>query len=154
MFKTHLLFSVLIGIVFSLFLKPENIFLFLFLVILFGVLPDIDHHKSWIGRKFKGLSFLLKFVFKHRGIFHSIFPILMLYLVFLYHGLVEAAVAMAVGYFGHLLIDGLTLNGINFLHPVSNFRIKGFIRTGSLFEKGFLILLLLGIGYTLRILAI
>ncbi|MBW3018092.1 hypothetical protein KY325_02965, partial [Candidatus Woesearchaeota archaeon] len=42
--------------------------------------------------------------------------------------------AVAVGYGAHLLSDSLTKMGINFIHPLKQLRIQGFVETGSLLE--------------------
>ena len=152
MFKTHLMFSFLIGLLMIFFFNIGNKFLFLFFVLFFGALPDIDHYKSWIGRKLKVLSFLINLFSKHRGIFHSIFPVLILYGVFLYYGLKEIALASAIGYLSHLAMDSLTKTGINFLYPVSKFKIRGFIRTGGFLELVLLFFFLITSAYILKIL--
>lgn len=134
MFKTHLAFGFLIGL---LSLKIFNVaypFLFVFLVTIFSSLPDIDHPKSKIGRKLFFLSIPISFVFKHRGFFHSIFPALILFFVLNYFNMNFLALAVAVGYISHLLGDAVTKEGINFLHPISTFRIQGPMRTGAALE--------------------
>ena len=152
MFKTHLMFSFLIGLLVILSFNIDNNFLFLLLVLFFGALPDIDHHKSWIGRRFRILSFLVNLVSKHRGIFHSIFHVLILYGIFLYYGLKEVALAAAIGYLSHLVMDALTKTGTNFLYPFSKFKIRGFIRTGGFLELVLLFLFLITSAYILKIL--
>lgn len=151
MFKTHLMFSFLIGLLIILSFNINNKLLFLFFVLFFGALPDIDHYKSWIGRKLKVLSFLVNIFSKHRGIFHSIFPVLVLYGVFLYYNLNEVALAAAIGYLSHLAMDALTKTGINFLYPFSKFKIRGFIRTGGFLELILLFLFLITSVYILKI---
>ncbi len=39
-----------------------------------------------------------------------------------------------IGYLSHLLSDALTVSGVNFLHPVAKFKIRGPVRTGTFFE--------------------
>src|SRR3989344_6673101 len=152
MFKTHLMFSFLIGLLMILSFNVDNNFLFLLVLLFFGALPDIDHYKSWIGRKLRVLSFLINIFSKHRGIFHSIFPVLILYGIFLYCGLKEIALAAAIGYLSHLVMDALTKTGTNFLYPFSKFKIRGFIRTGGFLELVLLFFFFILSAYILKIL--
>ncbi len=50
-------------------------------VTLGSVLPDIDEPKSYIGRRSKGVSVVVKRLFGHRGMMHSILPCLLLILL-------------------------------------------------------------------------
>ncbi len=143
MFKTHLAFGFLIGLISLKFLNISNPFVFLILITIFSSLPDIDHPKSKIGRKFPFLSWPINLIFKHRGFFHSIFPSFILFFVFHYFNLDIIAFPIALGYIAHLLGDSLTKEGINFLHPFSTFRIQGPIRTGGFLELIMLLFILI-----------
>lgn len=151
MFKTHLMFSFLVGLLVILSFNIDNSIFFLVVVLFFGSLPDIDHHKSWIGGRFKVVSFLINTFSKHRGIFHSIFPVLILYGIFLYYGLREIGLAAAMGYLSHLVLDALTKTGINLLYPISKFKIRGFIGTGGFVELVLLFLFLITSAYIVKI---
>jgi len=135
MYKSHLVFGIFIGIVYLLlFGVSGNKYLFLSFVGLAALFPDIDHENSKIGNKVKGLSFLIRNVFGHRGFFHSIFPAVILYFVFVYiFNLKLIGLGIAVGYISHLMSDALTVTGVNFLHPFKA-KVSGFIRTGSILE--------------------
>ncbi len=141
MFRTHFMFSFLVGLLFILFFKFDSWFLFLLLVLIFGSLPDIDHSKSWIGRKLRPLSSLVELFFKHRGFFHSIFPVLILFGIFVHYSLIGIAIAVSIGYLGHLFIDALTKKGVSFLYPFSRFRVRGFVKSGGTLENVFFFLL-------------
>ena len=143
MFKTHLAFSLLIALLIITFFNIQNMIYFMIILILASSFPDIDSDKSKIGRKFPIFSKLINLFFVHSGIFHSIFPPLILLFAFWYFNLFYIGLAIFIGYLTHLIGDSLTLEGINFLYPFSSFRIKGLIRTGSLIES-LLFLILLG----------
>ncbi len=140
MFKTHLAFGFLVGLLLMPFLHPANQIAYIILVMLGAALSDIDHPESKIGRHFKILGFL----FEHRGFFHSIFalPLVALIVYLITHNYLYA-LPILIGYLSHLLIDALTLEGVMLFHPFSNFRIRGFFRTGSFSEYIILLLLIL-----------
>lgn len=139
MFYTHLAFALLTSLIAIKFLHVSNIYLFILVACFVALLPDIDDASSKLGRKHK----IISRIFSHRGILHSIFPPLILYLLFNFLNYNTIALGILIGYLSHLFIDAFTLQGINFLHPFSSFRISGFIRTGKLLE---LILFLIFIG--------
>ena len=131
LFKTHLAFGFLAGLLALNIFNPANVILFFTLVLIGSILPDIDHPKSKIGRKIKIIGFL----FEHRGFFHSL-----LFLIFLYIFSVllfknnSFILPLFIGYSSHLFIDSFNHLGIMPLHPLSRFRIKGFVKTGALAE--------------------
>ncbi len=133
-FRTHYAFGFLVSVLFMQFVSVPYPFLFVGLVTLLSSLPDIDTKNSRIGRKVWFLSIPISLVFKHRGFFHSVFPALILFFVLRSFGWDFLALVIVVAYMGHLLGDAMTVEGVNFLHPVSTFRIQGFMRTGSSFE--------------------
>src|SRR3989344_7947276 len=143
MFKTHLAFSLFIALLIITFFNITDKLIFIFILTISSSFPDIDSDKSKIGRRFPIISKLINLLFGHRGIFHSIFPPLILLFAFWYLNLFYIGLAVFIGYLTHLIGDSLTLEGINFLYPFSSFRIKGLIRTGSLIES-LLFFILLG----------
>ena len=72
MFRTHLAFALLVGLL-TMSLFDLNKYLFVSLVLFAGILPDIDYPRSKIGKKLRAVSVPIKFLFGHRGIFHSVF---------------------------------------------------------------------------------
>ncbi|HLC58244.1 MAG TPA: metal-dependent hydrolase [Candidatus Nanoarchaeia archaeon] len=134
MYKTHLALGFLIGILTSEFLGGSHPIIYIILVTFFSSLPDIDHPKSKIGRKFPFISWPINLIFSHRGFFHSVFPPIILLIVFKYFNLDIIAYPIAVGYIAHLLGDTITKEGITFFHPVSKFRLRGPMRTGRFLE--------------------
>ncbi|MFC1800682.1 metal-dependent hydrolase [Nanoarchaeota archaeon] len=133
LWKTHLAFGLLAALITRSFVNTGNIFIFFALVLIGALLPDIDHPNSKINQKLK-ITKIFGYIFKHRGIFHTLFFALLL------PGLIYFSVgkpygtALFIGYLSHLLIDGLTVSGINFLHPIANLRISGFVETGTMAE--------------------
>ena len=141
MFRTHLVFSFLIGLLIISSFDIQNKTIFIIILLIASVLPDIDSYKSKIGKKVKPLSFLINIFLGHRGIFHSLF-LLILILLFIMLINYEITAAFFIGYLSHLVLDSLTPEGVMFLYPFSKKRIQGFIRTGSLFENILFVLLL------------
>ncbi|MBD3361317.1 metal-dependent hydrolase [Candidatus Woesearchaeota archaeon] len=133
MYHTHLVFGLLFALLVLAFINPANKYIFLAVVVLAALLPDIDHENSKINSKIPGLRFLSK-VFGHRGFLHSIWIPLALWLIidFGFHSRYGSAVF--IGYLSHLFSDGLTRSGINIVHPFKQLRIQGFIETGSVLE--------------------
>ena len=134
MFKTHLAFGLLIAILTLQVFNIQYPIPYLLIVMLASGLPDIDHPKSKYGRKLFFLSIPISWVSKHRGIFHSVFPPLVIFAVSYYYHYTFIGLAIFIGYISHLIGDALTKQGINFLHPFSTFEIRGPISTGALFE--------------------
>lgn len=126
-FYTHLAFGFLMGLIFLIILRPGNQILFMGLCLIGSACPDIDHPKSKLGQWFKPIGWL----FEHRGFFHSIFPLMILFLL---SKLNPLFIPFLIGYASHILIDMTTKQGILFIHPFINIRISGFIRTGSILE--------------------
>ena len=130
---THVVFALLI----SLLLKFN---FFMVLICLFGsLLPDIDSPKSLIGWIFRPLSNFFELIFGHRGIFHSLFfAILLSGVIWMFSH--RFALAFFIGYLSHLLIDGFTRQGVRLFYPFKA-RLKGFCKTGGIFEYVLLLVL-------------
>lgn len=144
MYKTHLAFGLLVGLlILNFFSNGWSRYIFLVFVLIGSILPDIDIPNSKMSRKVKPLSVVVNFFSKHRGIFHTIFPAILLFIIAFSFNQKIIGYGLLVGYFSHLLADGLTQSGINFLHPIANLRLKGFVRTGSFLETCLFIALVL-----------
>lgn len=141
MFRTHLIFSFFICLLIINSFDIQNKTVFIIIILIASALPDIDSHKSKIGRNIKPVSFLINLFFRHRGIFHSPFVLILISMLIaiINH---EIAIAFFIGYLSHLVLDSLTPSGIMLFYPFSKKRTKGFIRTGSLWENILFILLL------------
>lgn len=141
--NTHLIFGLLFGLFWISFFGVSNKWFFLGFVLFASLLPDIDHPQSKIGRKVKPISWLINNLFGHRGFFHSIWPVLILYIVFVYLlGWGLAGLGLCIGFMSHLVSDSLTLEGVNFGHPFKA-RVSGFIRTGGISEWIFFAIVLI-----------
>lgn len=150
MYYTHLAFGFLVSLLAIDFLNIKNKLLFVLIAIFFSIFPDIDERKSKIGKKYRKISWIINFIFGHRGFFHSIFIPLILFFV-LYNINNEMGIAVLVGYFSHLFMDALTKNGIRPLYPLINKRINGFIKTNSIIEKMFFLIIILLILYEMSL---
>ena len=131
--RTHLVIASLVGVVLAPFVWPDQPWMFIALVSLGGLLPDVDHEKSKIN-KWVPVTRIVPLFFRHRGFFHSVFPMLFIggglwYADFPFQGL-----AVAIGYASHLLSDCCTREGCNLLHPISTFRVQGPFTTGTIIE--------------------
>ena len=148
LFWTHLI----VGIFMALLLYPISTSHITFIVVLIisSLLPDIDSPTSKIGRN--GVSKTFSAFFKHRGIVHSVFFIVLIYFI-LRSFWMEASLPFLIGYSTHLVLDLLTPRGLKPFWPFKK-RIKGFIRSGSLFEVFFFIVFLIldAILFSIRLL--
>lgn len=121
---THLLFSFLFGSLFLDYFFPGSLIakiIFASLLLAGTFLPDLD-------LKIPAL--------KHRGIFHTIWPVIIILIVNVAFAkyLPFPIIALAIGYGSHLLADSLTKFGIAPLFPLSKQEIRGPIKTGSISE--------------------
>lgn len=140
LFKTHLMFGVfLITVLYPFFpsiFSAKNLFsqiIFCAILLTSTSLPDIDTKESKISRKIPVLPQILSLFTAHRGIIHSIYPIILISAI-LYPYNSFYTLAFIIGYLSHLILDAITIQGINFLHPFAQFHVKGFIKTGSILE--------------------
>ena len=143
MYYTHAAFGLLLSLVYIDFFSVESQVIFVFLALFFSLFPDIDESKSKIGRENKILSKTINFFFGHRGIFHTIWiPVLLFLILLLFNVKVIIGIAILIGYISHLFLDAITKQGIKPFYPIYNKRISGFIRTNSIIEKGFFIIII------------
>lgn len=90
-----------------------------------SILPDIDHHNSFLG---KNIPFVSK-IFKHRGFTHSL---LFAIIIWLFNQWI------AYGILVHIFLDLMTHNGIVLFYPSNNrirFPLAKYVITNGLFEK-------------------
>jgi inner membrane protein len=106
---------------------------------LLGVIfVDIDSCGSKIGRRL----WFLSWIFKHRGVVHSLLVCLVLSLIVGGFSL-WAGFGFFVGYASHLILDCFTKMGVVLFWPLK-FRVRGFVRSGSWVEDVIFVLLLFG----------
>ncbi|MES5837493.1 metal-dependent hydrolase [Bacillus cereus group sp. MG11] len=103
-----------------------------------GLLLDIDHPDSKMGRKFRFLSWGINKVFGHRGLTHTlIFTMLLSILLFFcttfFDGYLQVlysqfVIGITVGCLSHLLLDSMTKAGVPLFYPFTkkHFRIAKF----------------------------
>jgi len=127
-FRTHLIIALFFILIF--FQYIENPIVFLPVVLLATIIPDIDSRFSRIGH-YK-IFRIFNFFVKHRGITHS-FTFLAIVSVLIFFSFKEILLPFVLAYSLHLLLDGFTLSGISPFYPLK-FRIKGRIKTGGIIE--------------------
>lgn len=143
LFHTH----ILLGIVFFLLLKNffhvGNSWILFLLVLLGSILPDIDERKSKMNRWSGIIGEIVSFFAKHRGIFHSLLFVGVLFLLIWNIWGLHYGIALFIGYIAHLFGDALTPMGIKPFYPFSKYSIRGPIRTGGMWETVILVLLII-----------
>lgn len=112
-----------------------------------ALFPDIDEPNSTIGRRIPG-SFLVKFLFGHRGFWHSLLAAALLYLILLGVASNAIAVLFVAGYISHLLLDACTPSGVPFLYPIKRNYSLNLIKTGGIIEHAFLVVMLTALFFT------
>lgn len=131
--KTHLA----IGIFAALLVvdKVANTLVFIPVVLIASLLPDIDTHVSTLGR---GLIFRpLQWLTRHRGILHS-FTIACAVALFFAFYIPVLAFPFFLGYGLHLLVDSFTVEGIQPFWPLRN-KSEGKLRVGGSIEHAIFI---------------
>ncbi len=144
MWYTHLIFAMLIFLVVKLPLKWP--WLALPVCLLASLMPDIDTHRSKLGRKAGFVSRLIEILFNHRGIVHSIFAALAFF-VLLFTASATIGIspvysyAFVLGYISHLFLDSLNPYGVAWLAPLTGKRVRSKIRTNGIGETIVLVLI-------------
>lgn len=90
-----------------------------FVVAMIGaLLPDIDHHKSRVGRLLPFISIPLHGLLGHRGALHSLLAVFGIYYLNSFFP-IPLVHSLSFGYIGHLVGDMATKSGVNLFWPVS-----------------------------------
>ncbi|MFT4250494.1 MAG: metal-dependent hydrolase [Candidatus Woesearchaeota archaeon] len=129
--RTHLLFGLLLCVVWLEFVSSENALLSVLLILFASVLPDIDEKTSLLGRRVPLLSYFTK----HRSFFHSIFFLVICIILLSFLVSINHVLAFSAGFLSHLLLDMLTPMGVKPFWP-SEVKLRGFVRVGGVLEKG------------------
>ena len=126
--------------------------------VLGALLPDIDHPKSWLGRRIPFISLPIAAVFGHRGITHSLVAVAGVAAA-LYQGLEHwsldtrwglLAAGLCAGYASHLVGDFATHGGVPLLWPSKQrYSLPLTFLTGGVFERLLFLGLVLGAAYLL-----
>ena len=89
-----------------------------------GLMPDLDHPQSTLGRRIPVISYPLSHLFGHRGFTHSLLMVVLLLVVLAsmtasptYEGLRWMVMPLIVGYLSHILGDALTPPGVPLFYP-------------------------------------
>ena len=118
------------------------------LSVLGSLLPDIDHPKSWIGKRARPVSDVLAMSLGHRGVTHSLVALVGCAWLLLDQGWSREIVApLAVGYMSHLAADLLTPGGLRLAWPFRGTWSLPLCRTGSPFEPLVVAILLCFAGW-------
>ncbi len=146
LFRTHVLLGILMFLFLRPFLSGGNEILFFALVLVGSILPDMDEPRSTVARWGGLFGSLTGFIFRHRGILHSLpfalavcGALALLWKPFYAGGLF-------LGYTAHLLGDSITPRGVRMLYPFSPQVMRGPVRVGGWAEKiiyGLLIFLII-----------
>lgn len=92
-----------------------------------GLLPDIDHPGSKMGRALYPIAWVVNKLFGHRGATHSLLALLLTSILFLLPSFLldgfpaflytQFAIGVSVGFLSHLLLDMSTKSGIPLFYP-------------------------------------
>ena len=120
--KTHIAFALFL----SSYLFRSNPLLLPFIPMVFvsAMLPDLD-------LALRGIPFI-----EHRKTFHNIWFMMAVMIIFWnlsYDVLVTEL--FSIGIVSHFLMDSLTKQGVMWLYPLSNWKIKGPLRTGGIVDS-------------------
>lgn len=128
--KSHLAFASALMLLFL--PHVNNKFIFVPVILIAGLLPDIDSESSRLGH-----SKLLKpfhWFVRHRGMIHSFTFCVVVSLIFAFF-IPVLSLPFFLGYFSHLFADSLTIEGIRPFWPMKK-EVSGHLRTGGAVEEG------------------
>jgi inner membrane protein len=86
-------------------------------LLLGSLLPDVDHPKSLLGRRFFFVSGVVHMTVGHRGATHSIFALAAVLVGGFLLLSPDMALALSLGFTSHLLADAMTKGGVPILWP-------------------------------------
>lgn len=121
---------------------------YLGMAIIGSLLPDIDHPKSWVGRRTRPISTAIAGALGHRGVTHSVVAVAAVSLLLIHAGYRRGGVvALAVGYLSHLAADMLTPQGLRLAWPMRTTWGIPLCRAGSPAEPLIVLVLVSGIAW-------
>ncbi|EEO6565836.1 metal-dependent hydrolase [Listeria monocytogenes] len=83
-----------------------------------ALLPDIDEPNSFIGRRITIIPNIVKIIFGHRGMTHTLLAtMLFVYLAIEFPN--EFTKMLALGYFLHIVEDTFSVNGVQWFAPIT-----------------------------------
>lgn len=117
------------------------------LALLGSLLPDVDHPKSWLGKRLAPFSSGVAAALGHRGVTHSALAVAACIWGLLRGGAPRWVVdPLAVGYLSHLAADLLTPGGLRLAWPLRRTWALPLCKAGSPFEPLVVALLLFWAG--------
>ena len=105
-------------------------------VIAGALLPDIDHPKSWLGRRLWFISAPLSLMIGHRGLTHSLLAVIVLGGALTVYGSLGSylVASVCIGYLTHMAGDFVTKGGIPVFWPLKRRFALPIMVTGSVIE--------------------
>src|SRR3954452_11092821 len=98
---------------------PPTDSVYLGLAVVGSLLPDVDHPKSWVGRRSRPVSTAIAATLGHRGVTHSAIAVVVLIVLLSQAGYRRGLVsALALGYLSHLAADMMTPRGLRLAWPL------------------------------------
>lgn len=89
-----------------------------------GLLPDLDHPESALGRRIPFISLPLSAIFGHRGMTHSLLAVVGLLLLLVavttipaYLSFAGLSTPLCIGYLSHIVGDSMTPSGVPLFWP-------------------------------------
>lgn len=94
--------------------------IFLSMVSIGSIIPDIDSSKSFVGRYSRPVSVLVEHILGHRRLLHS--PLMVLLLIICCSITIPFSlwIGLIIGYLLHLFLDMHTARGIPLFYPIKN----------------------------------
>lgn len=142
-YKTHVTAGALFSSIFMLFTGDTHLILGMLSAAFGSLLPDIDHEKSWIGRRLWPISIIVTSIFSHRTYTHSIqglitFSVLTAGVLAAFNAPKIYLAYFILGYISHLWADSLTVSRVRMDYESNKKYGRGIVKTGS--AKEFLIM--------------
>ncbi|MEM6254822.1 MAG: metal-dependent hydrolase [Cyanobacteria bacterium P01_D01_bin.156] len=116
-----------------------------------GLLPDLDHPESALGRRFLLISVPLASIFGHRGFTHSLLAVTLLLGLLIaimmlpgYGYWAWLVAPLIIGYLSHILGDSMTPSGVPLFWPKKRSYSFNFFKTWSWQESAFVGVITLG----------
>lgn len=127
--RTHVMFAIFMILIFV--SHVSNKFIFIVMVLVATIVPDLDSGFSSWGRHF--IFRPLQFFVKHRGIIHS-FTTAVVLSVILAFWFPAASFGFFIGYCVHIFIDSFTREGVQPFWPM-HWKSNGPLYSGGRFEE-------------------
>src|SRR5699024_2134058 len=147
--KTHMIGGLTVGAVSQYAGYFSSDLLFIGACVAGSILPDICHGGSKIGRKLPLLSHLIRLIFGHRTVTHSLLFMIILGALMPLTPITTSIISgILIGIASHLLLDAATARGIELLWPMSiKVRLPIYTHTGGIVEHAVMVSMALVTGY-------